>query len=167
MNQRESVYLATMNVLSDAGVEFSNEASVTTLPNYDKHREAIISIVTASILSGDTDFSPEAKAKYDTAKKTRTYVVGLVNNWHRKDPQLNGEVKYTPKAPGSRAGCGDEQMKALKALRQARSEDAAAVKIIDAAIEKRKSELGESKKVVLTDDMIEKLPADLRAKFGL
>lgn len=44
------------------------------------------------------------------------YIPGLVNNWVRKDPRLNGGMKYVTKNPGSRQGAGDESVKAMRAL---------------------------------------------------
>jgi hypothetical protein len=46
----------------------------------------------------------------------RKYIPGLVNNWLRKDLRLNGGSKYQAKKPGSRAGSGDEQLKAMRDL---------------------------------------------------
>lgn len=44
------------------------------------------------------------------------YIPGLVNNWVRKDPRMNGGTKYVTKNPGSRQGSGDEMVKNLKIL---------------------------------------------------
>ena len=168
INQREAVYVTTMNVLADHEIPFDDgqaggaEAVVTK-----DMRKSIVDCISLAILAGEVEMSTEGKAKYNDIKKMKTYVSGLVSNWYRKDPRLNGATKYKAKNPGSRAGSGDEQIKALKTLRQVKAEDAEAVAVIDQAIEARKAELGASKTVELTDDMIACLPAELRSKLGL
>jgi len=168
LNQRESVYVATMNVLAENNINFDDgqEMAAGELVTKDM-RKSIMSIVTQSIIAGETEFSSEARAKYDTEEKVRGYVSGLINNWFRKDKRLNGNVKYETKAPGSRAGAGDEQLKALKTLRATKEGDAEALAVIDAAIESRKAELGKAKVVTLTDEQIAALPANVRESLGL
>ncbi len=167
MNQRESVYQATINVLADHNVAWDGNTPVAKVVTKEL-RASIISAVTQSILVGETEMSAEGRAKYPGEKKMAVYVTGLVNNWFRKDSKLNGNTKYVAKAPGSRAGSGDEQIKALKALREAKAGDANAVALIDAAIDSRKSEIKTAKtKVVFTEDMLEKIPAELRESLGL
>ena len=67
--------------------------------------------------SGTVELSNEARFKYDTDAKLKSYTQGLVSNWIRKDVRLNGGSKYETKNPGSRAGSGDDTVKALRALR--------------------------------------------------
>lgn len=168
LNQRESVYLSTMNVLADAGINFDDGQSPTAQELVSKDmRKSICMMVTQSICSGETEFSSEATAKHDTEAKVASYVSGLVNNWFRKDKRLNGGNKYETKAPGSRAGAGDEQLKALKALRATKADDAEALAVIDAAIASRQSELKVTKTVELTEAQIEALPAGVREALGL
>lgn len=168
LNQRQSVYLATMNVLADNSINFDDGQTPTAAELVTKDmRHSIMSIVTQSIISSETEFSAEATAKHDTEAKVHGYVSGLVNNWFRKDSRLNGNTKYVTKSPGSRQGAGDEQLKALKALRATKSEDAEALQVIDAAIETRKSELGKSKVVTMTAEQVEALPASVREALGL
>jgi len=169
LNQRQSVYLATMNVLADAGINFDDGQAATAAEVVTKDmRHSIMSIVTESIRSGETEFSAEATAKHDTEPKVRSYVSGLVNNWFRKDTRLNGGAKYVTKAPGSRAGAGDEQLKALKALRATKSDDADALTVIDAAIANRQTEIKVAKPTVtLTAEQVEALPASVREALGL
>lgn len=169
LNQRESVYQATMNVLADTGINFDDGQTPTAAELVTKDmRKSILSIVTESIRSGETEFSAEATAKHDTVEKVRSYVSGLVNNWFRKDKRLNGSVKYEAKNPGSRAGAGDEQLKALKALRATKTDDQEALTVIDAAITSRQAEIKSSKpQVTLTTEQVEALPASVREALGL
>jgi len=57
--------------------------------------------------------SADAKFK-DVASLRKHYVSGLLNNWIRKAPELNGGVKYEAKNPGSRTK--DPTLQALKAI---------------------------------------------------
>jgi len=84
------------------------------------------------------------------------YIPGLVNNHVRKDLRLNGGTKYETKNPGSRAGSGDEALKAMRLL-LSMTEDVDAKAAIQSEIDKR---LGELKpKAVINVDV---LPESLR-----
>jgi hypothetical protein len=83
----------------------------------------------------------------------------------KKDPRLNGDVKYVAKNPGSRAGQGDSTLKELKKLMTIVS-DADQRVAIEAAIETRKSEIATEKAKTVTLDLT-KIPDDLKAKLGL
>lgn len=167
LNQRESVFTATVNVLNDHSVAFDEGQNVAAVMTKDIRKE-IIAVVTSSIRAGETDLSTEAATKYDTEEKLRNYVSGLVNNWHRKDPRLNGNTKYTAKNPGSRTGSADEQIKALKALRATKEGDIESLRVIDEAIANRKAEIAKEKaKVTLTDAQMALIPGDLKVKLGL
>ncbi len=110
MSQKEAVFQAICSVLNvdafDTKVEISTE-----------QRKQVIGIVTEGIMGGAVEFSAEAQAKHDTEPKVKGYVTGMVSNWLRKDTRLNGGEKYETKNPGSRAGSGDDKLKALKALK--------------------------------------------------
>jgi len=84
---------------------------------------------------------------------------GLLNVLYlRKDKRLNGGEKYEIKNPGSRAGSGDDMLKALKALRSTLTDDDA-IASIDEAIDNRIAELSVVKKVTIDP---ESLPEHLR-----
>lgn len=68
------------------------------------------------------------------------YIPGLVNNHVRKDLRLNGGTKYETKNPGSRAGSGDEALKAMRLL-LSMTEDVDAKLAIQTEIDKRLGEL--------------------------
>ncbi len=168
INQREAVYVTTMNILGDNSIPYDDgqEGGVEKVVTKDM-RAQILNVIVAGFQAGEIDMSTEGKAKYEDEKKLRGYVSGLVSNWFRKDPRLNGGGKYVAKNPGSRAGSTDDQIKALKALREAKADDAEALAAIDAAIEARKSEIQATKKVELTAEMIALIPAELKTKLGL
>ena len=137
MKQNDAVFQAVCGVLDaqsfDSSVELSKE-----------QRESVVSIVVEGIMSGAVDFSAEARAKYDTPAKVKSYTTGMVSNHLRKDKRLNGNTKYEIKNPGSRAGAGDDQLKALKALRSTIS-DSEQLAQVDEAIANRTTEIAASK----------------------
>jgi len=153
MKQNDAVFQAVCSVL-DAK---SFDSAVTLTKD---QRESVVAIVTEGILSGMIDFSTEAKAKHDTPAKVKSYTTGMVSNHMRKDKRLNGSVKYETKNPGSRAGSGDEQLKALKALRSTLS-DFEALAEIDQAISNRTAEIAASKAPKVSIN-VEAIPEHLR-----
>jgi hypothetical protein len=118
MNQRQATVTTLMSILSERGVsyELNGETPISqVLTKSDK--DQAVSIISQGFLSGQIDMSAEGKAKYfSDEKELKKYVVGLVNNWIRKATEFNGSAKYEIKNKGSRAGSGDEQIKALKEL---------------------------------------------------
>lgn len=66
-----------------------------------------VSLVVEGLSNGDISLSEAARAKYDTVEKLRAYARGLIDNWLRKSPELNGGVKYETKNPGSRSGSAE------------------------------------------------------------
>lgn len=153
MKQNDAVFQVVCLVLGQDG--FSAKVELT-----EKERAEVVSLVTAGIIAGNVDFSAEAKAKYDTEAKVRSYTVGMVNNHLRKDKRLNGGEKYIIKNPGSRAGQADKQLKAMRALR-ATLTDATEIKLVDEAIERRAAEI-KAAKVKTTEININALPEQFR-----
>lgn len=158
LTQRESVFQAICEVLGFDGFD-----TVVMLSKDDKAK--VNTIVTDAIMAKVVDFSDEARIKYSTADKVSGYVNGMITNWLKKDPRLNGGVKYVAKNPGSRAGQGDSTLKELKKLMTIVS-DADQRVAIEAAIETRKSEIATEKAKTVTLDLT-KIPDDLKAKLGL
>lgn len=153
MKQNDAVFQAVCSVLDaqsfDSAVELTKD-----------QRDSVIGIVTEGIMSGSVDFSTEAKAKHDTPAKVKSYTVGMVSNHLRKDKRLNGGSKYEIKNPGSRAGSGDDQLKALKALRSITT-DSENLASIDEAIANRTAELQASKQKAVTIN-VDALPKEFR-----
>jgi len=157
MKQSQSVVEATVSVLGD---QFKPGVPVLTYITKDQTGQ-VVDLVTDSIMEGLTEFSDQARAKYDDRKKVRSYVVGMVNNWFRKGKELNGGTTYVPKNPGSRAGTGDPELKELKLFRKALTEKNAkpeALAKVDAAIAARLQALG-TNKIEINLDLI---PEELR-----
>ena len=151
MKQNDAVFGACVIVLGQDS--FSTAVELTK-----EQRIQVVAMVTDGIMSGKVDFSAEARAKHDTEAKVKGYVGGMVSNHLRKDKRLNGGEKYEAKAPGSRAGSGDEQLKALKALRASLTE-ASDIASVDTAIEARLSEITVKKTVAIN---IDALPEEFR-----
>ena len=97
-----------------------------------------------------------------TDAELKSYVSGLQSNWIRKDKRLNGDVAYVAKAPGSRAGTGDAQLKAMRGLLTTLT-DATDRAEVQMHIDARVSELNVAKAPTID---YSKLPAELLAKFN-
>lgn len=157
MKQSDAVFAAISNVFAqnNLSIEGSVKDQLTkTL------KEQVCAIVVEGFKSGKVDLSDEARAKFDTDQKLKSYTNGMITNWVNKDKRLNGGVKYEAKNPGSRAGAGDAQLKALKALMS--QVDDAAKPEIQAAIDARIAEL---KPDSTTEIDVDALPEAIRAKF--
>ena len=167
MNQREAVYTATHNVLKEHGIDFEDYDNINDVMT-DDLRKQITAIICESFQSGDVSFkdTPANQAKLENESGLKSYVSGLVSNWFRKDKRFNGNVKYTAKNPGSRAGQGDPQMKNLKLLRKQYEDDTDKVKEIDAAITARTAELKVAKAKKIEVDL-DAIPAELKETLGL
>ncbi len=144
MTQGEAVYQAVIAVMSDRDEGSKYE------PN-DKELESIYALVLQSFKSGETVHS-----KNPTEAQLIKYIPGLVNNWLRKDTRLNGGTQYVTKNPGSRAGSGDEAIKAMRTLLSLTDEPAARAQI-QQEIDKRVAELKPKKEL-----NVEALPESLR-----
>lgn len=133
MNQRQGVYAAVVAVHGEP----EGKVELT-----DKQTDEVVGLIVNGIMDGSIEYKGDGTAV--TREKINKYVPGLLNNWLRKDPNLNGGVKYETKNKGSRAGSGDEPLKAMKALLQS-TDDPEAKAEINRAIENRKAELNAAK----------------------
>lgn len=165
-NQCETVYAATVAVLTDAGITFEDGMDVETVMSKDL-RGKIQAIVCEAFRAGHAEFkdTPANREKLASPAKLNSYVSGLVSNWFRKDTRLNGGEKYVAQNPGSRAGSSDPQLKALRqVLGQFKGTDKeqAIQKQIDARIATIQAEKAKSIKVDISA-----LPAELVEALGL
>ena len=156
-SQKESVFQAVIGVVG----EFEGAVSLTK-----DQRGEVVALVTQSILDGETEFSDSARAKYDTADKVKSYVVGMVNNWLRKDTRLNGGSKYEPKNPGSRAGSSDPVIKELRKLLSTLTDEDQR-DAVQAEIDARLATIqAEKAKTKVQEINLENIPEHLRALVG-
>jgi hypothetical protein len=157
MTQKEAVFEAVVNVVTNAGITF--EEGMNVAPHMSRELRAQVNQI---LVEGFKAGSIELDTEFDEANLKR-YVSGLQSNWLRKDKRLNGSVKYVAKNPGSRAGSGDTQLKALRALKahlESKGEDTGE---IDSFIEKRVSEISTAKRPTID---VSSLPAELRKYVG-
>lgn len=156
MKQREAVFQAVVSVMGEQEGAYD--------PTKEE-REQIVEIVTQGIMTNEVDFSDGAWEKYNTEAKVRGYVRGMVSNWLRKDPNLNGGEKYVPANPGSRTGFSDPEIKNLKLLKKTIT-DSKKLAMIDSRIEARQAEIQAEKAKDIEVDFTT-LPDDLLAELGL
>jgi hypothetical protein len=167
MKQREAVYSATINALAESGIKFEKGMNVNEVMTKDI-RTKIVSIVEAGFKAGTVTFKDNAgnNEKMSDPSKLRAYVIGLVNNWHRKDKELNGGTQYEPKNPGSRTGLQDEQLKALRAVKTQFAGQPEKLAKIEEAIEYRLATLKAGKATRISCNMSD-LPAELVEALGI
>jgi len=91
MNQKEAVYGLVMAFVQ------SKEIQPTQLTR--EMKSEIVQGLMIGFQAKQIDFIASAsnEAKLADTNKLRDYCSGLLNNWLRKDPRLNGGVKYEPK----------------------------------------------------------------------
>ncbi len=131
LSQRAGVFAAIAAVLGRSSFP---QAVVLT----DDQKEQVHAILVEEFVAGRIELK---SANIRTREAIIKYVPGLVNNWVRKDPNLNGNQKYQPKNPGSRTGSGDEQLKNLKALLATLPSGDPNRKAVEDAIQARSAEL--------------------------
>ena len=149
MKQREAVFKSVVEVIG--------EPNGTVIKPTTEQKKEMNGMIVDLINEGECDFSPEAHAKYADDKAKTSYVNGLISNWVRKDPMLNGGTKYVPANPGSRSGQGDKQVKALRALLSTHKGTEHEAEITT-ALDKRLGEITASKvKEIVIDDLPEEL----------
>ena len=166
MNQREAVYSATHSVLSDAGVHFEDFGQISDVMTKEL-RDKVHAIVCESFRQGEVSFKDTAsnREKMSSDSKLNTYVSGLISNWYRKDKRFNGNTTYQPKNPGSRAGQGDAQLKALRGLKR-KFAGTEKESIIDAQINERLEAIQTERAKKIEVDL-SVLPEGLAEELGL
>jgi hypothetical protein len=155
VNQKSAVYAAIVNVLSEAGIAFEDGMDVG--PHMTKERRAQVNTI---LFYGFRNDQIELDAQYSDTE-LKAYVSGLQSNWIRKDGRLNGNTKYIAKNPGSRAGSGDAQLTAMKALLTTLTQQSDKDEV-QVHIDARIAEIAKSKAKTID---FSALPADLQAKF--
>ena len=168
MNQKEAVYSATKNVLKENDIHFEDGGNIESVMT-DDIRKSVHAIVCESFTAGEVSFqdTPANREKLENPSKLSGYVSGLISNWYRKDKRFNGGTTYTPKNPGSRAGQGDPELKALRALhKQFVGVDQAKADKIQLAIDEKVATIQAAKaKTVEIDYSV--LPTDLLEDLGI
>jgi hypothetical protein len=148
MTQKQAVISAVVNVCGEVDGPYQ--------PTKEQ-RAQVNNILFEGFKSGTIAYDGELPD--DT--KLKAYVSGVQSNWLRKAKELNGNVQYQAKNPGSRAGSGDAQIKAMRMLLSTKT-DAAERAEIQSFIDARLSELKPTKSVTID---VNALPETLR-KFA-
>lgn len=144
MKQGDAVYQAILNVCGEREGKYE--------PTKDE-RASVKQILYQGFKEGKI-----VLGKDYSDKELSDYIPGLVSNWLRKDKRLNGGVKYEPTNPGSRAGSGDAQVKAMRALLATKTDPSERAEIqgyIDARVAILKP--SKSKVELVVDDLPEEL----------
>ena len=150
VSQKEAVFQAVKNVCGE------HEAYSPS----KEERAQVNAILFEGFRSGTIELDREF-----SDSDLKSYVSGLQSNWLRKDKRLNGGVSYIAKNPGSRAGSGDPQLKAMRALLTTLTDESERAEVqgyIDAKVSEIQAT--KAKKSVTVD--FSALPADLASKFA-
>ena|SRR5665213_10722 len=154
--QKEAVFTAVVNVLSQEGIDIVEGAPVVMTKEF---RAQVNNILFEGFRKGSIELDREF-----SDSDLKGYVSGLQSNWLRKDKRLNGGTQYIAKNPGSRAGSGDPSLKAMRTLLSTLTSDTDKAEV-QSHIDIRLSEIQASKaKTVAIDYSV--LPADLATRFA-
>jgi len=129
--------------------------SAFTTTNGDK--KAMTELLVTQFNEGLVDLS-------SPQKDIKKYVIGLINNWMRKDTRLNGGIKYEIKNKGIRSGSSDPVVKNLKALLVQDGITDEQKIAIQSEIDKR---IVASKVVKKPTVDMSVIPADIKAALGM
>jgi hypothetical protein len=155
--QKEAVFQAVTNVLTEAGIAIEGNVSVHMTREY---RSQVNNILFESFRGGSIELDREF-----SDSELKAYVSGLQSNWLRKDKRLNGNVAYVAKNPGSRAGSGDAQLKAMRALLSTLTVGTPDYTEVETCISVRVKEIQSTKISKAKSIDFSALPAELRTKF--
>lgn len=156
-SQKEAVFTAVSNVLKQNGTPVVEGQAVSMSKEL---RAQVNSILFESFRNGTIEIDKEEISDSDL----KGYVSGLQSNWLRKDKRLNGGTQYVAKNPGSRAGSGDPQLKAMRALMGSLTTDAEKAEV-QGYIDARVADIQKSK-IKSTPIDFSALPAGLAEKFA-
>ena len=102
MNQRNATVNTILSVLKERGVEYElNGPTPISEVLTETDKKTIREIVFAGFRNGEIDMAADSKEKHQDDKLMKNYVNGLVNNWIRKAPEFNSDVKYEIRNKGS------------------------------------------------------------------
>lgn len=144
MTQKDAVFNAITQVFASNSISFTpNATNVAGLLTRELRSQINARLVT-DFSSGSVELSDDAKSKLENVLELRAYISGLVSNWVRKDPRLNGGniVATTSSSTSSVSKVlrNDAQLQALRKLHAAQVDSSKQAEI-QGHIEKRISEL--------------------------
>lgn len=146
MTQKDAVFSAVSQILASNNVSFTaNSTNATAVLNREL-RSQINGVLVQQFLAGNVELSEDAKEKLNDESQLRAYISGLVSNWLRKDPRLNGgtvlATTTSTKSTLSKTIKSDPQLQALRKLHNAQVEPSKRLEI-QAHIDRRIAELSE------------------------
>lgn len=116
VNQKEATYNAITTAFENASVSFESGDMAKDSLTAEMRSEVRDTLFT-QFRNGEISYKEEfAQTKLNDDSELKKYIAGLVSNWVKKDKRLNGNIQYKIANPGSRAGQGDETVKALRSL---------------------------------------------------
>jgi hypothetical protein len=116
-NQRSATVDVILNVFEQDGVDFELNGETNAIDIISPaQKQRVKAVLFNAFKTKQVAYKPSFQYKVDNDTELNKYIGGLINNWLRKAPELNGGQKYEPKNPGSRAGSGDAQIRELKKL---------------------------------------------------
>jgi len=159
-SQKQAVCSALISTLKERGIDYepNGEVIIKDVLIKDDY-EKVRTIITEGLENGLISFTEQAKAKYiGNEVEMKKYVSGLIKNWVKKNPEFNNNQKYVPTNPGSRTGSGDEQIRAMRALKKTTTDESILIEI-DKEIASRLAII--KPKQTITID-VDQLPESLR-----
>jgi hypothetical protein len=108
ISQSDAVLAATLSVFGD---RYSPTVPIKSIAS-DADRQAVHALLIEGFQNGTIRLSDKIDAT--NIKELNTYVSGLISNWWKKNPKLNGGVKYEPQTSRPQAS---SPVKAIMALR--------------------------------------------------
>lgn len=133
LSQKDGVFAAVTSYLKDQDRQLVDGQPVSLSKEDSK---TLIGMIAMSIQEGLIEVSEAKMSTMVEDADYRKYASNLLNNWTRKDLRLNGGEKYETQNPGSRAGAGDETIKALKTLRASLTDDDQIEEVSKAIVER-------------------------------
>lgn len=91
LSQRDATCSIIVSVLKEKGIEFDNKQPIKVFLN-SLTRKQVYESIEAGLKDGSIFLKPTESnfQKLNDVRAMRIYVIGLINNWIRKDNRLNG-----------------------------------------------------------------------------
>ena len=110
-NQRNACVDTIVNVYNETAkteFEFNGEINMKDVITPEQ-KQKVKAILFNAFKTKQISYKPTFQEKVDDDAELNKYIGGLINNWLRKAPELNGGEKYEIQNPGTRAGSGDDR----------------------------------------------------------
>jgi hypothetical protein len=140
MTQKDAVFNAVSSVLDDSNIDFEPGTTDVGRVLTRELRARINNILVEGFTTGSIPLAEDSTSKLQDASELKAYVSGLVSNWTRKDPRLNGGATVPTVAAKSHSK--DPQLKALRALLVTKT-DPTDISEVQSFIDARLSELNQ------------------------